>query len=323
MAFLAGIPARQAALVAGDAVLVGFDAVGLALAVVAQLDQLRGDVEDAALLFPAERQVGRRHDFHKVHVVVGLFVRLLLRVVQRVQVVVRPRQALFADAFDHVVGQLGPEAQVVDFVGEGVLDALAAREVVLQVVDVHVAVAERFARGEVEVSHHLVDADAALDPAALPPLLVQVLAVVFPLALLDILAPPERPADAGVRFPHFGASVAAASLGRVRRRRRSVTLTAVLRVQMLRGLALGQLQGFALDGAAALALRPQAHLVDTVHDAGLDLARDVHDIEREQLAGHARERDVHVDLHLLAAALVDHEFRVDDDAPVVGPLAPC
>jgi hypothetical protein len=60
-----------------------------------------------------------------------------------------------------------------------------------------------------------------------------------------------------------------------------------------------------------------------VHDTGLNLARDVHNIEREQLAGHARERNVHVDLHLLAATFVDHELRVDDDPPVVCPLAPC
>lgn len=60
-----------------------------------------------------------------------------------------------------------------------------------------------------------------------------------------------------------------------------------------------------------------------MHDAGLDLSRDVHDVEREQLAGYAREGHVHVDFHFLAAALVDHELRVDDNAPVVGPLAPC
>ena len=148
MALLTSISTGQAALVAGNTVLVGFDAVGLALAVVAQLDQLRGDIKDAALLLPPERQVRRRHDLDKVHVVVSLFVRLLLRVVERVEVVVRPRHAFLADALDHVVGQLRAEAQVVDLVRESVLDAFAAREVVLQVVDVHVAVAERFARCE-------------------------------------------------------------------------------------------------------------------------------------------------------------------------------
>lgn len=215
VALLAGIAACQATLVARHTVLVGLNAVRLALAVVAQLDQLGGNVEDASLLLPAERQVGGRDHLDEVHVVVGLLFRLLLCVVERVQVVVRPGHALLANARDDLVRQLGPEAQVVHLVREGVLDAVAAGEVVLQVVYVHVAVAETLAGSKVEVSNHLVDADAALDAASLLPLRVQVLAVVFPLALLDALAPTEGPAHAGVSLPHFGASVTAARLDRV------------------------------------------------------------------------------------------------------------
>ena len=75
--------------------------------------------------------------------------------------------------------------------GESVLDALAASEVVLKIVDVHVAIAEGLARCEVEVSNHLVDTDATFDTASFPPLLVEVLAVVFPLALLHVLTATE------------------------------------------------------------------------------------------------------------------------------------
>ena len=57
VALLARVATSQAALVAGHTVLVGLDAVGLTLAVVAKLDEFGGNVEDAALLLPAERQV--------------------------------------------------------------------------------------------------------------------------------------------------------------------------------------------------------------------------------------------------------------------------
>ena len=57
VALLARVTASQAALVAGYTVLVCLNAVGLALAVVAKLDKFGGNVEDAALLLPAQRQV--------------------------------------------------------------------------------------------------------------------------------------------------------------------------------------------------------------------------------------------------------------------------
>lgn len=66
-----------------------------------------------------------------------------------------------------------------------------AVKVVVQVVHVHVAVAEAAARCDVEVAHDLVDADHAFDPAALVALLVEPLAVSLALALLHALAAPE------------------------------------------------------------------------------------------------------------------------------------
>ena len=88
VALLARITASQAALVARHTVLVSLDAVGLALAVIAELDQFGGNVENAALLLPAKRQVCGRNDLDEVHVVVCLLVGLLFRIVERVQVVV-------------------------------------------------------------------------------------------------------------------------------------------------------------------------------------------------------------------------------------------
>ncbi len=89
--------------------------------------------------------------------------------------------------------------------------------VVLQVVHVHVSVAEATAGRKVEVSDNLVDAQAALDAAALFALLVELLGVVFPLALLHALAPTEGPGGLGICFTDFVAGIAAAGLLRVGR----------------------------------------------------------------------------------------------------------
>lgn len=128
--------------------------------------------------------------------------------------------------------ELGPKAQRVDLVREGVAALDGAVEVVVQVVHVHVAVAKAAPRRDVEVAHHLVHADRTLDPAALLPLRVQPLAVALALALLDPLAAPERPAVLCVGLPHLIARVAAARLRRVGRRRRRVAGAAVFGVKM-------------------------------------------------------------------------------------------
>ena len=72
------------------------------------------------------------------------------------------------------------------------------------------SITEALSRRKVEVSYDLVDADAAFDAAAFAALLVELLAVVFALALFDVFAAAEGPGDGGVGFAHFGAGVAAA-----------------------------------------------------------------------------------------------------------------
>ncbi|KAI7165215.1 DUF1692-domain-containing protein [Hortaea werneckii] len=251
----------------------------------------------------------------------GFLERGLRGAVERVEVVVGP-----GGGEDLLRGgsirELGSEAEVVDVVREGMLDAFAACEVVLKIVHVHVAVAEGFPRREVEVTDDLVHADPAFDAAPFAPLRVEVLAVVFAFALFYVLAPAEGPAYAGVGVAHFGASVAAAGFHGVGGGGRAVALAAVFRVEMLAAIVGAQLEGFAFDFPAAFAFAPQPDLVHAVHDAGLDFAAHVHDVEGEQFAGDAREGDVHVDLHLLASALVDDEFGVDGNSAVVGPFAP-
>ena len=317
------VAASQIPLMAGHGILMRLNAaLFIGQAIPAQLNQLVRDIQYTARPLPSKRQVRRRHDLDEVHEVERLLVGMLLRVVQRVEVVVRPRYASLPYTLDHRVWQLGSEAQVVDLVAEGVFDALRV-EVVVQVVHVHVAVAEALARREVEVAHHLVDADAALDAAAFAALLVEVLAVVFALALLDVLASAKRPAHAGVGVSHFVAGVAAAGLARRTGSRRAIAFPAVIWIQVLACIFIVQLAILGLDLSATFALRPQSHFLDPRDQPTLHFSAHVHDVEGEQLARDAREGDVHVDLHLLAAAFVYEQFGLHTDAAVVAPFAPC
>jgi hypothetical protein len=117
-------------------------------------------------------------------------------------------------------------------------------EVILQVVNVHIASGERLSRGDVKVTDDLVDLDTALEPAALLSLSVEVLGVMFALALLHTLAATERPGYRGVCVADFVASIAAAGLDRVGRRGRTVAFSAVVGGKML---------GFVLVSATLLA----------------------------------------------------------------------
>ena len=104
--------ATQAALVARDGVLVRFDAAVLAVAVAAEGDQVRGvgqGAEEALGGGGAEGDVGGRDDLDEVHVVEGRVVGGLGGGVERVEVVVRPRQG-GAHVLGHLRRELGPEA---------------------------------------------------------------------------------------------------------------------------------------------------------------------------------------------------------------------
>ncbi len=78
-----------------------------------------------------------------------------------------------------------------DFVCEGMATFDGGVKVIVEIMDVHVAVAETAPRGNVKVAHHLVDADDALNTATFLPLCIQFLTVAFSLALLDALTTTE------------------------------------------------------------------------------------------------------------------------------------
>lgn len=223
------VAAGKAALVARDRVLVRLDAAVGRGAERAQLGVVLL-AESRPRLFPAQRQVRGRHNLDEVHVVEVDLVGLLVGAVERVQVVVGPGEVIGAELLVQGVGQLGAEAEVVDDVGEGVLGRRVP--VVLEVVHVHVAVAEAAAGGDVEVADDLVHAQAAFDAAALAALLVETLRVVFALALLDALAIAERPGGLGIRLLDLLAGVAASGLLRVAGGIRAVARAAVVGVEV-------------------------------------------------------------------------------------------
>ena len=213
VALVGGVAAHEGALVRRHGVLVRFDAAGGAVAEAVGAE--RGAVEvvvhgGGEQRVPPEREVRGRHDLHEVHVVEGGLGRLLLGVVERVRVVV----VCPLPAGGERVGELGPEAQLVDLVRHGVLFGVreAGFEVVLEIVHVDVAVCEAAAWGDVEVADDFVDAHDAFETAAFAPLGVDALRVAFPLALLDVLAFAEGPLVLGVGGAHFFARVAAAFL---------------------------------------------------------------------------------------------------------------
>ena len=222
---------------------------------------------------PSQREVGGADHLDEIHVVERRIVGQLVRFVQRVGVVVRPRHLLRAQGSGDVSRDLRSESQVVDRVGEGVgLMVLGRVEVVVQVVHVHGAVAEAASGGDVEVPDHLVDPKSAFDPTALLALGVELLAVVLPFALLDVFSLAEGPADASVCFSYFLAGGTAAWLLGGGWRGSAVAISAVVGGEMGGFFVAVEVQCGHLDGETALGCRRELNFGETVFHAGLLLA---------------------------------------------------
>lgn len=106
-------------------------------------------------------------------------------------------------------------------------------EIVVQIMDVHVAIAETPTRSNVEVADNFVDTESTLNPATFLALRVQTLRIAFQLALLDIFSSTKRPRHRSIRFTDFVASIAAAGLLSVWWGWSTVTATTVIRVEMV------------------------------------------------------------------------------------------
>lgn len=193
-------------------------------------------------------------------------------------------------------GQLGAKSQRVDNVAEIVRLAVGHIPVVLEVMNVHVAIAKRASRGKMEVSDDLVNLEGSVNAAALVALLFQSLGVMFALTLLKGSAITKGPGLLSICFSNFLASIAASLLHNVARSGGATTFTTVRGVEMLSTVVM-EVQGRRFDNTATFGFRSEAHLVNTVGDAMLLLARHVHDIEGKKLTGHLRETDVEMNIH--------------------------
>lgn len=192
-------------------------------------------VDDAAdLLLPPKRKVRGRDDLDKVHKVEIRVGRHLLGAVEGVEVVVDPRQAAAGSKPGGDIGRkLGAESKRVDGMAEVVLDVLLSwLPVALEIVHVVVPAAKASAGRQVEVSNNLVHSEAAFNAAALSLLFLELLRIVFALALFDAFAASESPSGADIGISNFLAGVAAALLLSVRRGVSTVTGTAVVGSKM-------------------------------------------------------------------------------------------
>ncbi|KAI6761910.1 hypothetical protein HG531_002463 [Fusarium graminearum] len=262
----------------------------------------------------------RRHRYHLPgfacgwsRSIVGV-VGLLASVVERVLVVVSPERVLVANLAGNVVGELRTEAEGVDDVGEVVGETLGHVPVVLKIVNVHVAAAETSSGSEMEVTNDLVYAQASLNTAALATLRIQLLTIVLTLTLLNTLAAAKGPRGLGIGFTDFVTSLTTACLLSVGGRCSTVAATT----------------GLGIDNGASLALGLETDFVDTMHNTVLLLARDIHDIKRQELAGHLgkvfdskwRIYFNGKECRCRTSSLVHNQLRMYIDATVVCPFAP-
>jgi hypothetical protein len=295
------VTASQTSLVAGDRVLVSLNAAILGITVSSQTSvvilQEAGNLN--ALAVPAQRKVRSRHDLNKVHKVEVGIVSLLMSVVKRILVVVGPERTLGADLASNALGKLGTETKRVDSVCKVVRVAFGHVPVVLKIVNVHITTAETSAGSEMEVTNDLVHAQASFNTAALIALRIQLLAIVFTLTLLNSLATTKGPRGLSIGFTNFVASLTTASLLSVGGRLSTIAATAVCGIEVVGGIVM-KLERLCIDNGAAFVRGLETDFVDTVHNAVLLLARDIHNVETQQLAGHIGECDVEVDFHALA-----------------------
>ena len=259
--------------------------------------------------FPAKRKVRRGNNLDKVHVVEVRISSALAGIIKGILAVVLPREVVGGHLCKGRLWKLRAESEGVDHVGKVVLLAIRGLDIVLQVVDVHISVAEAAARSQMEVSNNLVNLEGALDATSFGSLRVQLLGVVFALTLLDVLSPAKSPRGLRVGFSNFVAAVTAPRLDSVAGGRRTVAVTAVCRVEM-NGRIVMQIHSGNIDDTASFRDGLKADLIDAVFDTVLLLAGDIHHIESKELAWHFGKGHIEMDLHSLACTTNASVFPV-------------
>jgi energy-converting hydrogenase Eha subunit C len=162
--------------------------------------------------------------------------------------------------------------------------------------NVHVSIAEASAGGEMKVANDLVHLQETVNPTTLTALLFQSLGVVLSLALLKGSAVTKGPRSLRVSLADFLAAIAAARFLDVARRRRTTAITTVAGIQVL-GLVFVESKRPDVNVAAAFGFGSKSSFADAVSNAVLLLARHIHHIKRQELAGHSGECNVEVNIH--------------------------
>ena len=185
---------------------------------------------------------------------------------------------------------------MVDSVRKVVRLSLGLFPVVLQIVNVHISVAEASAGGEMKVANNFVHLQETINTAALSALLLQSLGVVLALALLKGSTATKGPRNLRVSLADFLAAVAAAGLLDVVRRRGTTAIATVAGIQVL-GRVFVESKRPDVDVAAAFGFGSESHFVDAMGNTVLLLARHIHHIKRQEFAGHSGECNVEMDIH--------------------------
>jgi hypothetical protein len=105
-------------------------------------------------------------------------------------------------------------------------------EVVVQVVDVDIAIAERFPRSKVEVSSYFVYPDASFNAATFLALSIKPLSIMLSRTLFHVLASTKGPRYLSVGISDLVASITTPGFGCVFRCRCTIALSTVTRIQM-------------------------------------------------------------------------------------------
>ena len=215
-----------------------------------------------------------------------------------------------------VVLLLGAKAKFVNDVTKVVVLCARAGEVRDEIVDVHAVALEGFAGRQMEAADHLVDVELARDTAAFLVLLLDLFGPTFGDALVDVVRVRETPSLANICLSHLVASVAASACW---------GLTAVAFTTVVLAFGVGDACSIALEALLALrndlAIVAHACPLNVVLDIVDVLSRNVHDVEREQVARNSWEGDVHVDGQLLAAGSIHLECWLKVNGAVVDKLA--
>lgn len=125
----------------------------------------------AILPLPPKREIARTNHFDKIHIIECGIVRELFRLIERVQMMVRPRhRILCSKPLCHAFRHLGTKAQMMDLMRECMRIPIRCVQVVVQIMHMHRSIAETPSWRNVEISNDLVDAEPAFDSATLPTL---------------------------------------------------------------------------------------------------------------------------------------------------------